>query len=72
MSFDKSSDRKGDFKGKGDRKGDFKGKKNGDFKKRDDKDFKKKDGFARSIQLSRKYSLYRQNYCGCKYSERER
>lgn len=37
-----------------------------------DKDFKKKDGFARSIQLSRKYSLYRQNYCGCKYSERER
>ena len=37
-----------------------------------DRDFKKKDGFARSIQLSRKYSLYRQNYCGCKYSERER
>lgn len=37
-----------------------------------DRDFKKKDGFARSIQLSRKYDLYRQNYCGCKYSERER
>lgn len=37
-----------------------------------DRDFKKKDGFARSIQLSRKYSLYRQNYCGCKYSEIER
>ena len=37
-----------------------------------DRDFKKKDGFTRSIQLSRKYSLYRQNYCGCKYSERER
>ena len=47
MSFDKSSDRKGDFKGKGDRKGDFKGKKNGDFKKRDDKDFKKRDGFKK-------------------------
>lgn len=37
-----------------------------------DRDFKKKDGFARSIKLSKKYNLYRQNYCGCKYSERER
>lgn len=36
-----------------------------------DRDFKKKDGFARSIQLSKKYELYRQNYCGCKYSERD-
>lgn len=33
-----------------------------------DRDFKKKDGFKRSIQLSKKYDLYRQNYCGCKYS----
>ena len=31
-------------------------------------DFKKKDGFKKSIELSKKYDLYRQNYCGCKYS----
>lgn len=31
-------------------------------------DFKKKDGYKRSIELSKKYELYRQNYCGCKYS----
>lgn len=31
-------------------------------------DFKKKDGYKRSIELSLKYNLYRQNYCGCKYS----
>ena len=31
-------------------------------------DFKKKDGFKRSIDLSNKYNLYRQNYCGCQYS----
>ena len=30
--------------------------------------FKKKDGFLNSIKLSKQYSLYRQNYCGCKYS----
>lgn len=35
-----------------------------------DMDFKKKDGFRRSIELSAKYGLYRQNYCGCKYSKR--
>lgn len=35
-------------------------------------DFKKKGGYQRSIELSRKYSLYRQDYCGCIYSERER
>ncbi len=34
-------------------------------------DFKKKEGYKRSIQLSREYGLYRQNYCGCVYS-RER
>ena len=28
-------------------------------------DFKKKNGYKRSIELSEKYSLYRQNYCGC-------
>lgn len=31
-------------------------------------DFKKKGGFQRSIQLSKQYDLYRQDYCGCKYS----
>ncbi len=31
-------------------------------------DFKKKDGYKRSIELSKKYSLYRQNYCGCEFS----
>ncbi|GHU81625.1 hypothetical protein AGMMS50284_1890 [Clostridia bacterium] len=31
-------------------------------------DFKKKNGFKRSIELSKTYNLYRQNYCGCKYS----
>jgi predicted adenine nucleotide alpha hydrolase (AANH) superfamily ATPase len=33
-------------------------------------DFKKKDGFRRSLELSRRYGLYRQNYCGCRYSYR--
>ena len=31
-------------------------------------DFKKKDGYLKSIRLSEKYSLYRQDYCGCVYS----
>ena len=34
-------------------------------------DFKKRGGYKRSIELSRQYSLYRQNYCGCIYSQRE-
>ena len=33
-------------------------------------DFKKKEGYKRSIVLSHQYNLYRQNYCGCKYSKR--
>lgn len=33
-----------------------------------DVDFKKKNGFARSVELSKKYGLYRQNYCGCDYA----
>ncbi|MDP8248768.1 MAG: epoxyqueuosine reductase QueH [Candidatus Tritonobacter lacicola] len=33
-------------------------------------DYKKKDGFLRSIELSKKYHLYRQSYCGCRYSIR--
>ncbi len=31
-------------------------------------DFKKKDGYLISIKKSKEYNLYRQNYCGCKYS----
>lgn len=31
-------------------------------------DFKKKDGYLESIRLSKEYSLYRQNYCGCEFS----
>jgi len=31
-------------------------------------DFKKKEGYKRSIELSKEYNLYRQNYCGCAYS----
>lgn len=32
-------------------------------------DFKKREGYKRSIELSREYELYRQNYCGCVYSQ---
>ena len=31
-------------------------------------DFKKRGGYLRSIQLSRQYNLYRQNFCGCPFS----
>ncbi len=34
--------------------------------------FKKKDGFKRSIELSKQYNLYRQDYCGCIFSKKER
>ncbi|MCI5892063.1 MAG: epoxyqueuosine reductase QueH [Clostridiales bacterium] len=34
-------------------------------------DFKKKEGFKTSIELSKKYGLYRQNYCGCEFSKPE-
>ncbi|MBQ3972908.1 MAG: epoxyqueuosine reductase QueH, partial [Lachnospiraceae bacterium] len=34
-------------------------------------DFKKKDGYKRSIELSRKFDLYRQDYCGCGFSKAE-
>ncbi len=33
-------------------------------------DFKKKGGYKRSIELSKEYDLYRQNFCGCEYSRR--
>lgn len=35
-------------------------------------DFKKKDGFKQSIELSGKYGLYRQDYCGCVFSKKAR
>lgn len=35
-------------------------------------DFKKKDGYRRSVELSKEYDLYRQDYCGCVYSLAER
>ena len=35
-------------------------------------DFKKKNGYRRSIELSAEYGLYRQDYCGCRYSREER
>ena len=34
-------------------------------------DFKKKNGYKRSIELSKEYNLYRQDYCGCVFSKRE-
>ena len=35
-------------------------------------DFKKKNGYKRSIELSKIYGLYRQDYCGCEFSYRDR
>ena len=35
-------------------------------------DFKKKNGYRRSIEMSREYGLYRQDWCGCVYSREER
>lgn len=34
-------------------------------------DFKKKGGYKRSIELSKEFNLYRQDYCGCIYSKRD-
>ncbi len=33
-------------------------------------DFKKREGYKRSIELSKEYNLYRQNYCGCVFSQK--
>ena len=33
-------------------------------------DFKKKNGYKRSVELSKEYGLYRQDYCGCEFSMR--
>ena len=35
-------------------------------------DFKKKEGYKRSIELSTAYGLYRQNFCGCPFSRRDK
>ena len=35
-------------------------------------DFKKNNGYKHSIELSKKYNLYRQDYCGCINSKKER
>ncbi len=35
-------------------------------------DFKKRNGYKRSIELSQEYDLYRQDYCGCIFSKKER
>ncbi len=35
-------------------------------------DFKKKNGYKRSVELSREYGLYRQDYCGCAFSKAQR
>lgn len=34
-------------------------------------DFKKKNGYKRSVELSKEYDMYRQNFCGCVYSMEE-
>ena len=34
-------------------------------------DFKKKEGYKQSVELSKEYELYRQDYCGCIFSKRE-
>lgn len=34
-------------------------------------DFKKNNGYLRSIELSKEYDLYRQDYCGCEFSKRK-
>jgi len=33
---------------------------------------KKQDGFKRSVQLTREMGIYRQDYCGCEYSQRQK
>ena len=35
-------------------------------------DFKKKDGYKKSTEISKEYHMYRQYYCGCVYSKRDR
>ncbi|MET3616562.1 putative adenine nucleotide alpha hydrolase (AANH) superfamily ATPase [Peptoniphilus olsenii] len=35
-------------------------------------DFKKKNGFKRSVELTKEFNMYRQDYCGCEFSKIER
>lgn len=35
-------------------------------------DFKKKNGYLRSTQITKEYGMYRQDYCGCEYSKRDK
>lgn len=35
-------------------------------------DFKKKNGYKRSVEISKEYDMYRQYYCGCVYSKKQR
>ncbi|MCI6961617.1 MAG: epoxyqueuosine reductase QueH, partial [Clostridiales bacterium] len=35
-------------------------------------EFRKRDGYKRSLELSREYGLYRQDYCGCIFSKYQR
>ena len=35
-------------------------------------DFKKRNGYVKSVEISKKYDMYRQDYCGCVYSKEER
>lgn len=35
-------------------------------------DFKKKNGYIRSIELSNEYNLYRQDFCGCMHSQKDK
>lgn len=35
-------------------------------------DFKKKNGYKRSVELSAEYGMYRQDYCGCVFSKKQR
>ena len=35
-------------------------------------DFKKREGYKRSVELSKEYGMYRQDYCGCVFSYRSR
>lgn len=34
-----------------------------------EENFKKRDGFKRSVELSKRFGLYRQDYCGCQFSQ---
>jgi predicted adenine nucleotide alpha hydrolase (AANH) superfamily ATPase len=35
-------------------------------------DFKKRGGYLRSVEISDEYGLYRQDFCGCEFSKKQR